>query len=152
MYSLVFFDASAPCLCVARLIGRRTHSTKIKPACSSTTHHPTDLHNLVISEQKHSSPRTLTLTMDGGWPTGASNQQGSTSSPSVSQIIFQLNQLYGILQTFYPQWSQENPFWPAVNGRDDAQLCELHVTWTQWVEYVQAQTCADALMRWVSLS
>ena len=82
-----------------------------------------------------------------GWPTDAYNPQESTSSTSISQIIFQLNQLYVILQKLAPEWSQQNPFWPMVNGSDDGQLRELHANWTQWLEYAQPQSRVDVLMR-----
>ena len=57
-------------------------------------------------------------------------------------ITSQLSHLYVMLQEFYPDWCRDNPFWSLVQGHSHPQLCELHVTWTQWVEYAQAQLCA----------
>jgi len=72
------------------------------------------------------------------WPASAHNQQGPSSSLYPSQIISQLNQQYALLQMCYPDWCRENSFMSLVQGRSDADLTELSVTWTQYVEFYQA--------------
>ena len=76
---------------------------------------------------------------------GAQNQHGSTVSLPVDQPSLQPDQLYGlygVLQGFYPDWSRQNPFWPLVQGRSDAQLSEMFVTWTHCIEHAKAQLSA----------
>ena len=73
------------------------------------------------------------------WTPGAHSQQGSDPYLFPAQIIAQLNQLYAMLQGFYPEWCRNNPFWPLVQGRSSHQLYELHVTWTQSIKDCQAQ-------------
>ena len=72
----------------------------------------------------------------GNWMPGVHNQQGS--DPSL-YITSQLGHLYAMLQDFCPEWCQANPFLALVQGQPYPQLCDLHLTWTQWVEYYQAQ-------------
>ena len=85
------------------------------------------------------------------WPTGANRQQGPTSSLSARQIYAQLDQLYATLRGFIPEWCQENPFLSVVGGLSELQLSEVCGTWTQWIEYYQAQLPAAVPMRWAPL-
>ena len=55
------------------------------------------------------------------------------------QIISLLRRLYAMLQGFYPDLCRDNPFLSLVQERTYAELCELHVAWTQSIEDCQAQ-------------
>jgi hypothetical protein len=87
-----------------------------------------------------------------GSPTGGHNRQEPTSSIPVSQIFVQLNQLYAKLQGFYPEWSQQNSFWSIIEGLSDAQLCQLHVNWTGWIEHSQTPLHRAVLTGYVTRS
>ena len=78
---------------------------------------------------------------------GVHNQKGSTSSLPASQIYSQLIQLYAMLPRFLPDWCRENPFRTLVEGRSDAELCELYITWTQCIECFQTQQRAAVPMK-----
>ena len=81
------------------------------------------------------------------WQSGVHNQQGSTSSLPASQIHSQLIQLYAMFQRFLPDWCRENPFQPLVEGRSDAGLYELYISWTQYVECCKMQQRAAVPMK-----
>ena len=73
------------------------------------------------------------------WPTGLPAHQGSASSLLGSQIRIQLSQLYVVLQSYDPAWCQANSFFSLTNGRTDAELCDLAVTWQQFIDNFQPQ-------------
>jgi len=80
------------------------------------------------------------------WSMGAHSQQEPTVSLPLTQLFFQLNQLYDILRGFNPDWSQQNPFQSFVTGRSDTQLYELYATWNQWINDIQVELCAAVPM------
>jgi hypothetical protein len=71
------------------------------------------------------------------WSTSVPAQQGSASSLPDPEIINQLSQLYVVLQGYDPTWCLENPFQSLVNGRPEAELCDLAVSWTQCIDSFQ---------------
>ena len=83
------------------------------------------------------------------WTPGVHNQQGSDPSLYITSL---LGQLYAMLQGFYPEWCQANPFTALVQGKTYHQLCELHLTWTEWIEYYQAQVRPPVPVVYVPLS
>ena len=65
---------------------------------------------------------------------GPPNQPGSASSLSASPLFELLNQLYAMLQIYYPDWCREKPFYSLVNNRTDAELAGLAGTWKQCID------------------
>ena len=78
--------------------------------------------------------------------TGLPNQQGQASSLPDPQPLNQLNQLYNVLQSLYPDWCRENPFESLVNNRSDAELGGLAVSWNQCIADCHAQLYAPGPM------
>ena len=58
---------------------------------------------------------------------------------SASQIFNQLNQLYNVLQSYYPDWCRENPILPIICKCSDAELGDLAVSWKQWIDIYEVQ-------------
>jgi hypothetical protein len=112
-------------------------------------HHATSLQTFDHLEAEHSSLLDMNPSMNG-WPTDVYDQQGSTSSLPVSQVFIQLKELHAKLQGFDPEWSEQNPFWSRVDGLSDVQLRELHVTWTQYVEYCKVLLYVPVPTRYAS--
>jgi len=74
------------------------------------------------------------------------DRQGSAATLSASQIFIELNQLYAVLQIYYPSWCQENPLCSLVEGLSDTDLCGLVVNWKKWIEDFQTQLSTAAPM------
>jgi len=73
------------------------------------------------------------------WSMNFHPPQGSASSLPDPGILTRLSQLYVVLQSYDHAWCQANPFSSLVNERSEAELCELAVIWTQWIDNLQSQ-------------
>ena len=79
------------------------------------------------------------------WSMGFPAPQGSASSLPDPEIITQLRQLYGVLQGYDHPLCQ-SPFLSLVNGRSEAELCELAVIWNRCIDSLQSQLLKAAPM------